>query len=325
MQIAANTLPLTIHGVRRPNRQYEWSEPTAMHAFSRNVMMAPAMTSSAKSVTRLIPDKRLTVCGMSTVLNAAIGADSSIEPSAKPGNEPVGLRLRSAWCRQARSSGRAGRGTTIRGSAQPRQDARPRLAGLHLPCDARGLGFRTLVGRLRNTRILLHGQGAWPPSLRSGFSHNRGRSSMPGRMNTCPGSGCGRIECSRYSDCLRSYSCFSWLIAFSFLSRFSLLRFHACPTRYDRHIRKSPERIASAHSGDSSTQLTIPTRAATAVRPTDRVRDRKVERNRKAVRNRKKIRNRKKFSVRRRQADWRSDHPNGGLPRNPPIPTWRPA
>ena len=55
-----------------------------MHAFSRNVMMAPAMTSIAKSVTRLIPDKRLTVCGMSTVLNAAIGADSSIEPSAKP-------------------------------------------------------------------------------------------------------------------------------------------------------------------------------------------------------------------------------------------------
>mgnify|MGYP007049174759 CR=1 FL=1 len=47
-------------------------------------MMAPAMTSIAKSVTRLIPDKRLTVCGMSTVLNAAIGADSSIEPSAKP-------------------------------------------------------------------------------------------------------------------------------------------------------------------------------------------------------------------------------------------------
>lgn len=42
------------------------------------------MTSIAKSVTRLIPDKRLTVCGMSTVLNAAIGADSSIEPSAKP-------------------------------------------------------------------------------------------------------------------------------------------------------------------------------------------------------------------------------------------------
>ena len=71
---------------------------------------------------------------------------------------------------------------------------------------------------------------------------------------------------------------FGHICCFLGLSRFLLVAFHVlrysthAPARYERHIRKSPGRIASAHSGDSSTQLTIPTRAATAVRPTDRVR-----------------------------------------------------
>lgn len=129
---------------------------------------------------------------------------------------------------------------------------------------------------------------------------------------------------------------FGHICCFLGLSRFLLVAFHVlrysthAPARYERHIRK----IARTHCFSAFGRFfnaTYDTNTCGHCHPpdgpgaTDRVRDRKVERNRKAVRNRKKIRNRKKFSVRRRQADWRSDHPNGGLPRNPPIPTWRPA
>ena len=181
--------------------------------------------------------------------------------------------------------------------------------------DARDLRFGTLVGRFRHTRVLLHRQSA------------HGRLRFGGKrlliIGTIVDAGADEhLAGQRLRLEFVILIVFGHICCFLGLSRFLLVAFHVlrysthAPARYERHIRKSPGRIASAHSGDSSTQLTIPTRAATAVRPTDRVRDRKVERNRKAVRNR------KKFSVRRRQADWRSDHPNGGLPRNPPIPTW---
>lgn len=92
---------------------------------------------------------------------------------------------------------------------------------------------------------------------------------MPGRMNTAG-------QRLRFEFVILIV--FGHICCFLGLSRFLLVAFHVlrysthAPARYERHIRKSPGRIASAHSGDSSTQLTIPTRAATAVRPTDRVR-----------------------------------------------------
>ena len=82
--VAVSTVPAMIHGVRRPSGQYEWSDPTEIHAFIRNVNNVPTTLSSARSVTRSVPERRLMVCGMSTELSAAIGAVNSSAPSAKP-------------------------------------------------------------------------------------------------------------------------------------------------------------------------------------------------------------------------------------------------
>ncbi len=50
--VAVSTVTAMIHGVRRPSGQYEWSDPTEIHAFIRNVNSVPTTLSSARSVTR---------------------------------------------------------------------------------------------------------------------------------------------------------------------------------------------------------------------------------------------------------------------------------
>ena len=179
--------------------------------------------------------------------------------------------LRSAWCRPERSSGRAGRGRTIRGSAQPRQDARPRLGALHLPMRCARPGFPDARWTLPE-----YADAAAPTA-----AHGRLRFGSQGLLII------GAIVDARADEHLAGQRLrfefvilivFGHICCFLGLSRFLLVAFHVlrysthAPARYERHIRKSPGRIASAHSGDSSTQLTIPTRAATAVRPTNGVR-----------------------------------------------------
>ncbi len=168
----------------------------------------PTILSSARSVTRSVPDKRLMVCGMSTELSAAIGAVNSSAPSAKPavrrctcglvGVVPSGAVIGSRRSRNDDSRfGTAASRWANAVSGEPLSDV-----------DEGLLHFRALVGGFGHARILLYGQA---PHGRFGLFGQRffviGAVIDAGRTNTWPGSGCGRIGVAahlHYVDCLQS-------------------------------------------------------------------------------------------------------------------------
>lgn len=179
MQIAANRAaaddPWRIWRPETGSRN--GSEPTAMHAFSRNVMMAPAMTEHRQIQTRLIP--RQTADGLRNEhrVERRHRADSSIGVKRKTRNEPVGRIAVGLCVRAVIGSRRSRRRFEVRHSH--RQDARPRLGRSTFRCDAR-LCFRTLVGRFR-TRGCCCTDSRRMAAFASGVRvFIIGRSSMPG-------------------------------------------------------------------------------------------------------------------------------------------------